>query len=324
LARVVIGAGAFTWVPETVAPLQQAGHQVEQIPLGPTASADRMAEVLSGAAGVVAGSEFYTSAVLDRLADLRIIARSGVGYDAIDVPAATERGILVATTPGGNDWAVADHAFALMLGLCHNIASNDRTSKAGQWKRPVGVDLWRKTIGIVGLGRTGKGVARRAQGFGMTILANEPAPDREFVAAHNIELVPLDDLMRRSDFVTLHLPSSAETYHLVDEERLSLLRPTAYLINTARGPLVDEAALEKALDEGRLAGAGLDVRETEPPTDTRFSRFDNVILTDHVAGVTQESVYAMSLLACQSIADTLAGREPHGLVNPEAWAHRRG
>jgi phosphoglycerate dehydrogenase-like enzyme len=130
--------------------------------------------------------------------------------------------------------------------------------------------------------------------------------------------------MRRSDFITLHLPSTPETFHLIDEERLSLVKPSAYLVNTARGPLIDEAALERALDQGRLAGAGLDVRETEPPTDTRFSRFDNVILTAHLAGVTAESVHAMTRIACQSIADVLADVEPYGLVNVEAWSRRRG
>jgi glyoxylate reductase len=123
---------------------------------------------------------------------------------------------------------------------------------------------------------------------------------------------------------SLRLPSMAETYHIINAERLGLMKPTAYLVNTARGPLIDEAALEAALDAGRLAGAGLDVREVEPPQDDRFSRFENVILNTHIAGVTAEALEAMSLMSCQSVADALAGRRPHGLINPEAWERRRG
>lgn len=323
MALVVVTTMAFTNTPDVTGPLTAAGHEVRHSPTGPGASADRVVETLDGAAGVVAQTEPYTGEVFDRLPSLRIVARSGVGYDAVDVPAATERGVLVTTTQGANDWAVADHAFALMLGLCHHIVASDRVARDGKWARPVGVDLWQKTLGLVGLGRIGKGMVLRAEGFRMRVLAHEPYPDRDFVAEHGVELVSLDELMRRSDFISLHLPAMPETHHIIDAERLSLMKPTAYLVNTARGPLIDEAALAAALDAGRLAGAGLDVREVEPPTDTRFSRFENVILTTHIAGVTAEALEAMSSMAIQSVADALAGRQPHGLINPEAWDHRR-
>ena len=323
MAVVVVGTAAFSRESGALRPLEEAGHEVRFIPLGPAADEDRVFEALSGASAVIAQTEAYTAAVFDRLPELKIVARSGVGFDAIDVPAATERGVLITTTQGGNDWAVADHAFALMLALCHQILPSDRAARAGRWERPVGVDLWQKTLGLVGLGRIGKGMVLRAEGFRMRVLAHEPYPDLDFVAEHGVELVSLDELMRRSDFISLHLPAMAETYHIIDAERLSLMKPTAYLVNTARGPLIDEAALEAALEAGQLAGAGLDVREVEPPKDTRFSRFDNVILTTHVAGVTKEALNAMSVMACQSAADALAGRRPHGLINPEAWERRR-
>jgi D-3-phosphoglycerate dehydrogenase len=217
---------------------------------------------------------------------------------------------------------VADHAFALMLALCHNIVTSDRAARAGEWKRPVGSDLWQKTLGLVGLGRIGKAMVLRAEGFRMRVIAHEPYPDRHFVDQHGVELVALEELMRRSDFISLHLPAMPETYHIINAERLAQMKPTAYIVNTARGPLIDEAALEVALDAGQLAGAGLDVREVEPPRDTRFSRFDNVILTTHIAGVTVETLDAMSKMAVQSAADVLAGRQPHGLINPEAWDKR--
>lgn len=323
MAVVVVASMAFSRESGALEPLERAGHEIRFDPLGPGASSDRIVEALAGAAAVLAQTERYTAEVFDRLPELKIVARIGVGYDAIDVAAATERGVLVTTAQGANDWAVADHALALMLALCHNVVSNDRTARAGRWERPVGVDLWRKTLGIIGLGRIGKGVALRARGFQMRILAHEPFPDLAFVREHGIELVSLEELLRQSDFVTLHLPAMPETYHIINAERLSLMKPTAYLINTARGALIDEDALEAALAAGQLAGAGLDVREIEPPRDNRFARFENVVLNTHIAGVTREALAAMSVMACQSVADALAGKRPHGLINPEAWERRR-
>src|SRR5436309_6494342 len=273
---------AFTKDPAALVPLEAAGHEVRFTPTGPGATEDRVVEALERASAVIAQTEPYTGRVFDRLPELKIVARSGVGFDAVDVEAATERGVLVTTTQGGNDWAVADHSFGLMLALCHNILLSDRAARAGRWERPVGLDLWQKTLGLVGLGRIGKGMVLRAEGFRMKILAHEPYPDRDFVAEHGVELVALNELLRRSDFVSLHLPVTPETRHIIDAESLSQMKPTAYLVNTARGPLIDEAALETALHQGQLAGAGLDVRQTEPPQDTRFSRFDNAILTTHI------------------------------------------
>ena len=323
MALVVVTTMAFSKDPAALEPLQEGGHEVRFIPTGPGASEDRVVEALDGASGVVAQTEPYTAAVFDRLPRLQIVARSGVGFDAVDVPAATERGVLVTTTQGGNDWAVADHAFALMLALCRQILVSDRAARAGKWERPVGLDLWQKTLGLVGLGRIGKGMVLRAEGFRMRVIAHEPYPDRDFVDEHGVELVSLEELLQRSDFVSLHLPMMPETRHVINAERLRVMKPTAYLVNTSRGPLIDEPALEAALEAGQLAGAGLDVREVEPPKDTRFSRFDNVILTTHIAGVTVETLDAMSRMACQSAADVLAGRKPHGLINPEAWDKRR-
>jgi D-3-phosphoglycerate dehydrogenase len=210
-----------------------------------------------------------------------------------------------------------------MLALCHNLLGSDRIARAGQWARPVGTDLWQKTLGIVGLGRIGKGMVLRAEGFRMRVVAYEPYPDRDFVAEHGVELVTLEELLHRSDFVSLHSPAMPETHHLMNAERLRLMKPTAYLVNTARGTLIDEAALEAALDAGHLAGAGLDVREVEPPRDSRFNRFENVILTTHIAGVTVETLDAMSIMAARCAADALAGRKPEALINPEAWDRRR-
>jgi phosphoglycerate dehydrogenase-like enzyme len=324
MALVVVTTMAFSRERAVLAPLLQAGHEVRFTPTGPGVTEERVIEVLQDAEAVVAQTEPYTSRVLDSLPALRIIARAGVGYDAVDVSAASSRGVLVTTTQGANDWAVADHAFGLMLALSHNIVASDRVARAGGWTRPVGGDLWQKTLGLVGLGRIGKGMVLRAKGFRMRVLAHEPYPDQEFVRQHGIELVSLEELLRQSDYVSLHLPSLPETRHIINAERLRLMKPTAWLVNTARGSLIDEQALEEALESGQLAGAGLDVRENEPPRDARFNRFENVVLTTHLAGVTVETLEAMSSMACRGVADALAGQPPEGLINPEAFGRRRG
>jgi phosphoglycerate dehydrogenase-like enzyme len=324
LALVVVTTMAFARQPAVLAPLVEAGHEVRFTPTGPGVTEERVIEALQGAAAVIAQTEPYSARVLDSLPTLRIIARAGVGYDAVDVSAASTRGVLVTTTLGANDWAVADHAFGLMLALSHNIVASDRVARGGGWTRPVGGDLRQKTLGLVGLGRIGKGMVLRAAGFRMRVLAHEPYPDQEFVMQHGVELVSLEALLRQSDYVSLHLPSLPETRHIINAERLSWMKPTAWLVNTARGSLIDEQALEAALDAGQLAGAGLDVREVEPPRDSRFNRFENVVLTTHIAGVTVETLEAMSSMACRGVADTLAGRQPEGLMNPEAWERRRG
>jgi phosphoglycerate dehydrogenase-like enzyme len=272
---------------------------------------------------VIASSEPYTRAVIEGADTLKHIARWGVGFDQVDVPAATEHGVLVTTTQGANDWGVADHAFALIFALARRVVENHNIVAGGGWSRPPGRDIWRKTLGVVGLGRIGRGVAQRASGFEMKVLAYEPYPDRAFVEKWGIELVELDDLLARSDYVTLHAPGGGDNVHLMNAERLAKMKSTAFLVNTARGSLIDEDALHAALIGGRLAGAGLDVREQEPPTDTRFNDLPNVILTAHVAGVTVETSAAMTAMAAESIVEASKGEKPNGLLNPEAWDHRR-
>ena len=303
--------------------LQAAGWAVQFAAQGAGATEDDLLELLRGHDAVVAGGEPYTRQVMARSPTLRHIARWGVGFDRVDLQAATELGVLVTTAQGANDWAVADHTFALMLALAHGLVETDRGVRAGIWTRTVGADVWRKTLGLVGLGRIGQGVAQRAWGFEMKVLAVEPYPDRVFVERYEIELVSLEQLLRRSDFVSLHLPTSPKTRQVINADRLVLMKPTAYLINTARGSLIDEDSLYAALTEERLAGAGLDVREREPPSDDRFYGLSNVVMTSHVAGVTRETAAAMSRMCAQSILQATRGELPTGLLNPEAWETRR-
>jgi phosphoglycerate dehydrogenase-like enzyme len=283
---------------------------------------EEVVELVQGNDAVIASaSELYTRSVLERADTLKHIARWGVGFETIDVPAASDNGVLVTTTQGSNHFAVADHAFALLLGVARRIVELDRVARTRKWARPLAKDVARRTLGIVGLGRIGKGVAQRASGFEMQVLAYEPFPDKEFCARWNVELVELDELFQRSDYVTLHAPG--DNQRLVNAERLALMKPTSVLINTARGALVDEDALYEALRTGRIGGAGLDVRIHEPPEDDRFEALDNVILTPHVAGSSEEAQALSAEMVVQSVLQAARGEVPHGLLNTEIWERRR-
>lgn len=310
-----------------LARLETAGLEVvRKIGANGRLTEDELIEALPGAFATLASSEPYTERVFASAPDLRIVARWGVGFDAVDVPAATRHGVAVCTAVGANHEAVADYAVALMCALQRGVLQNHRLITGGAWRTEFRPGLWRATVGIVGLGRIGQAVARRCRGFEMRILAYEPCPDQAFVREHGIELTSLEDLLRRADLVTLHCPASADTKHLIGRERLALMKPTAYLVNTARGTLVDETALHEALTSGRLAGAGLDVFEREPITDSLLFTLDNVILSPHIAGVDETSEAAMADRAIDSILAVRRGQAPprECLLNPEALAGRQG
>jgi D-3-phosphoglycerate dehydrogenase / 2-oxoglutarate reductase len=306
-------------------PLRDAGWQIRTHRWGGGRPADEeVIELVQGNDAVIASaSERYTRSVLERADTLKHIARWGVGFETVDVSAATDNGVLVTTTQGSNHRAVADHAFALLLAVARRVVELDRVARSRQWARPLALDVFGATLGVVGLGRIGKGVAQRAFGFEMRVLAYEPfAPDAEFCRRWNVKLVELDELLRESDFVTLHAPGENE--RLMNAERLALMKPTAVLINTARGVLVDEDALYAALLDGKIGGAALDVRVHEPPEDDRFEALSNVVLTPHVAGTTYDAQAVSAQMVVQSVLEAARGQPPHGLVNPEAWDHRRG
>jgi phosphoglycerate dehydrogenase-like enzyme len=273
---------------------------------------------LAGVSASLAGSEPYTRRVIEANPQLRVIARAGVGYDAVDLAAATERGIAVCITPGTNQHAVAEHTFTLMLALVKNLIPQHHGTVAGRWPRQSNLPLRGRTLGIAGLGRIGKAVATRGAAFGMPLLAYEPYPDQDFVRRWNVTLVPFERLLAESDFLSLHLPLTAESKHLIRKETLARMKPTAFLVNTARGGLVCEADLYDALWAGRLAGAGLDVFEQEPPAASPLFGLNNVVVTPHAAGVDVQSRDDMALSAAQAIASLSRGEWPaEKVVNPE-------
>ncbi len=285
---------------------------------------DELIEALPGCFAALAGSEPYTERVFASAPDLRVVARWGVGFDAIDLDAATRHRVAVCTAVGSNHEAVADYAFALMCALQRGLRHNTRMVMQGVWRTEFRPAIWRSTVGIVGLGRIGKAVARRCRGFDIRLLATEPAPDLAFVREHGVELLPLEALLRAADVVTLHCPASPATRYMINRERLALMKPGAYLINTARGPIVDEVALYEALASGRIAGAGLDVFEQEPLTSSPLFALDTVLLSPHQAGVDLISEVAMADRAIDAILAVRQGRAPAGecLLNPGALAAR--
>jgi D-3-phosphoglycerate dehydrogenase / 2-oxoglutarate reductase len=252
---------------------------------------------------------------------LRVIARAGVGYDAVDTAAATDHGMVVTITPGTNQDAVAEQTFTHILALAKGLIPQHLATKLGQWPRQANQPLRGRTLGLAGLGRIGKAVALRGECFGMKLLVYEPFPDKQFVAEHKITLVTLEKLLAESDYLSLHIPLMPESKHLINRKTLALMKPTAYLVNTARGGLVCEADLIEALKARRIAGAGLDVFEQEPPPPSPLWELDNVVLTPHVAGVDVQSRDDMAESAARAVVDLSRGQWPtEKVVNPEVRA----
>jgi len=278
-------------------------------------------ELLRDVAGAVAVVSTLTdrvdAAVLDAAGPgLRVVANVAVGYDNVDVPAAAERGVVVTNTPGVLDAATADLTMGLVLAAARRIAEGDRFLRTGRpwtWgpRMMTGLDLSAgATLGIVGYGRIGRAVARRARAFDLRVLATptrSPLSDDERAA---VEFRDLPDLLAESDVLTLHCPLTPETHHLVDDAALARMRPTALLVNTARGAVVDTDALVRALQEGRLAGAALDVFEDEPRVDPRLLALEQVVLTPHLGSAGDRTRSAMCGLAVRNVAEVLAGRPP--------------
>lgn len=291
-------------------------------------SEQELLEDLPGCAAVLAGSEPYTRRVIASMPDLRVIARAGVGYDAVDMAAASDHGVVVTTTPGANQDAVAEHAMAFILALAKDLIPKNQAMKAGRWPREPNIPIREQTLGIVGLGRIGKSIAVRAAAFGMRLLACEIAPDRAFVAAHKMPLVSFEELLAKADFVSMHVPLTPLTRRMINRDSLALMKPSAFLINTSRGGVIDEEALLEALKAGRIAGAALDVFAREPAGKNPLLALENVIATPHTAGVDFRSRDEMALRAAQSIVHLLRGEWPaEQVVNPDVKAlfeKRRG
>jgi D-3-phosphoglycerate dehydrogenase len=251
---------------------------------------------------------------------LKVVARAGVGLDNVDVPAATARGVLVVNAPTSNIVSAAEHAIALLLSVARRVPQATASLKAGEWKRSrfTGVEVTDKTMGVVGLGRIGVLVAQRMSAFGCRMIAYDPYIPAGRAAQLGVRLVPLDELLRESDFISIHLPKTPETVGLIGERELAMCKPDVILVNAARGGLLDEHALAQALKEGRIGGAGLDVYATEPCTDSALFGFDNVVATPHLGASTVEAQDKAGLAVARSVKLALQGEFVPDAVNVQA------
>jgi glyoxylate reductase len=257
--------------------------------------------------------------------DLVIVANYAVGFDNVDVAACSRRGVLVSNTPDVLTEATADMAWALLMAAARRVAEGDRFLRSRQpwiWgpEMLLGQDVHGRTLGIVGFGRIGRAVARRASGFGMRVLFYDPVAPAE--GAVEARRVSLDELLATADFVSVHVSLSPETHHLIDAARLRQMKPTAVLVNAARGPVVDERALADALDAGEIFAAGLDVFEHEPAVDPGLLAHPRAVVAPHLGSATVDTRAAMGMLAADNLLDALAGRRPPTLVNPDVWGRR--
>lgn len=260
---------------------------------------------------VVTGSEPWPEHVLAACPKLRVLSRTGVGFDAIDMAAADRHRVIVATTPGVNHHAVAEHTISLLFGVGRNFPQQDQQVRKCAWVRPATPRIMGRTLGLVGLGRIGQATATRAVGLGMKVVAYEPYPNREFIEKWGIELLSFDQLLSRSDYVSLHLPVGPETKHIMNAAAFAKMKPGSVLINTARGLLVDERALVDALTSGHLRGAGLDVFEVEPlPASSPLLTMSNVLLSGHVAGLDVESQHDTLVMCAETIVSLSRGGWP--------------
>jgi glyoxylate reductase len=281
-----------------------------------------------GDVAAVLGTDHWTAALMDKAPHLRIIALTAVGFDSVEVTAATERGIIVTNTAGSLTDTVADLVLALMLGVARRVPESDRWLRAGNWRTagvtPMGRDVHHATLGILGMGRIGAAVADRARGFQMKVLYHDTVRREDLERQHGYRFVTLDTLLRESDFISLHTALTPETRGMIGEADLAKMKPTAFLINTSRGPVVNEGALIAALRAGRPAGAGLDVFETEPiDPENPLLKMENVVLLPHVGSATEATRQAMVDLAADNVLAVLEGKPPLTPVNPDVLSRLR-
>lgn len=300
--------------------LEKAVREVVYNPFNRPLTSAELIPLVKDIDGYIAGLDRIDERVIEAAPRLKVIARYGVGVDRVSIAAATRRGIVVTNTPGANSAAVAEMAIVLMLALGREICRADRATRCGEWPRISGVGLREKTVGLVGFGAVGREVASRLKGFGCRILLFDPVVDAKMALSFGAHSVPLDQLLASSDFVSLHASLHPETAGMVNAGFLSKMKRGSFLVNTARGELVDEPALQAALDQGLIRGAALDCFQKEPPgADHPLFRLPQVLLTPHIASHTDEAANAMGWMSLQACLDVLSGRRSPYTLNPEAY-----
>lgn len=318
--RILVTARSFIRTPGRHKELLEgSGYQVVESPFDRPLKEAEMAELIRDVDGAILGLDEVTAKVIEAGRELKVLSRYGVGVDKVDLKAATAAGVVVTNTPGTNHIAVAELTLGLMLSLARRIPQHNRSVREGSWERVRGTELAGKTLGIVGLGWISKEVIRRASAFDMKIVVQTGYPDKELADRYGVEYLPLERLLKEADFISLHCALTPERINLIGAKELKAMKPTSYLINTARGELVDEEALLRALKEGWIAGAAMDAFKKEPATDSPLVQLDNFIATPHIGATTLESVIRMGVLAVENALQVLRGERPPYVVNPEVY-----
>jgi len=320
--KVVVTREVFDDVLERL----RAGATVVDNPSDRPLAPDELAHLAADADALVCAlTDRIDESLLARCPKLKVVANIAVGYNNIDLAACTARGVMATNTPGVLDETTADFAWALMLGAARRVTEAERYLREGQWtgwqlKQLLGVDVHHATLGIIGMGRIGQAIARRAQGFSMPVLyCNRSRLDAATERGLNARWVARDELLAAADFVVLMVPYSPATHHLIGAAELARMKPTAVLVNTARGGVVDDRALIEALRQRTIAAAGIDVFEGEPAFDQGFLALDNVVLAPHIASSSTATRRGMAMLAARNALCVLSGERPPNLLNPDAW-----
>ncbi len=302
--------------PEPREILERRDLQVRYNPFGRRLRAEEVRDLIVDCHGIIAGTEPYTREIIERCTNLEVIARVGVGLDNVDFQACQDNGVAVTYTPEAPADGVADLAVGQIINLLRGIYTSNASVRNGYWKRIMGKLISEVKIGVLGVGRIGKRVIRRLNGFGADIYACDLARDLKFGKKYDVKWLDKQELFATCDLVTIHIPMSANNYHCVSYEEMSIMKPDAFLINTSRGPIVDEASLASLLQNNHLGGVALDVFETEP-YEGKLTEFENVIFTAHIGSSTNHSRYKMELGAATDCAKVLLGQEPDNLVTRE-------
>ncbi len=311
MPRVLIGSRSFGQVfSEHLQRLEEAGCEVIPNSVGRAYRAHELVTALIGVDAIITGTDELSAEVINGADQLRTIAKHGIGIETIDMEAARAKGIVVSATPQASSDSVADLTLALLLAVARKVVPAHINTRAGAWQAFTGMELRDKVLGIVGLGRIGQQVCLRAQGFGMRVVAYDPYANQEFVASHQVRLVSLEELLASADVVTLHAPADQVKCPLVGADELATMKQGALLINSARGALVDEAALAAALQSGHLGGAGIDAFENEPPVGSPLLALENVVLTPHIGGRTYDGLRRMGEQTIENVVRALRGEPP--------------
>ena len=295
--------------------LTERNYKIKRNNTGRPYKKEEMLKLIKDVDGIIIGIDELSAEIIEEANALKVISKYGIGLDNIDINMATNKKIIVTSTPTANVDAVADLTFGLILSLARRIPEADKKTKSGKWEKIIGKSVWEKTLGVIGLGKIGRQVVKRAQGFEMNILVFDIVEDKKFAQKYCIKYINLEKLLQKSDYITIHIPLNDTTRNMISYEELGKIKKEAFLINTSRGGIVDEEALYNALRNNKLRGAALDVYNNEPLRESPLKELDNVIMTPHIGAYTEEAIENMSIQAAQNLIDVLEGREPQNRVN---------